>query len=69
LFTAQVPPLFASVTVATCPEPLAVAEQFVNPLVSETVGEAGTVKPAANVAEIVEPAKRAPLPLVVNPIG
>jgi hypothetical protein len=41
--------------------------QFVNPLVSVIAGEAGTTKPAANVAVTVSPAPSAPVELEVKP--
>jgi hypothetical protein len=63
----HVPPLFASVIVTVEPEVLPVAEQFVNPLGSVTVGEAGTVKLALKTTVIVWPAETAPVELVVKP--
>jgi hypothetical protein len=72
--TVQVPP---SVIVTTWPLPLADATVHVpKPLVSETVGDVGTVKPAGNVTVTESPALSAPLvfggpttvALVVKPI-
>ena len=45
--------------------PTAVAVQLVKPVVRPIVGEAGTAKPAGKVATIVEPARSAPVELVV----
>src|SRR6266511_246916 len=71
LAIAHVPPLFASVVVAVVLEVLALAEQLVAPLVSETVGVAGTVKAELNTTVIVFPAASAPPgglpPLVEKP--
>jgi hypothetical protein len=65
--TVHVPALSARVIVAVWPLAVAVAEQFVKPLVRLTVGVAGTVKPELKAAVIVSPAASAPLALVVNP--
>src|SRR5579872_826201 len=60
----QVPPLFASVTVATAPAPVAAAEQFEKPAPRVMVGVGGTEKPEENVVVIVSPALSAPVELV-----
>jgi hypothetical protein len=59
----QVPPLFASVTVAVSDAPVAVAEQFAKPVPTLTVGLAGTVNPAGNTSVTVSPTRSAPLAL------
>jgi hypothetical protein len=45
LASAQVPPLLASVMVATVPKAVSVAEQCANPLGRVIVAPEGTVKP------------------------
>ncbi len=60
-------PAPTSVTVAVCAAPVAVAVQFANPLLSTTVGVAGTVKPTLNATVIVAPALSVPVELVVKP--
>src|ERR1700680_309219 len=65
--SAQVPPLLASVIVATVPEAVSVAEQCENPVGRVIVAPDGTVNPAGNVTVIVPPAARAPLEEVVKP--
>ena len=62
----QVPPLFASVIVATAPAPVAVAEQFENPAPSVMVGVADTEKPEENVVVIVSPLRSVPVELVLK---
>jgi hypothetical protein len=59
----QVPPLFASVIVATAPAPVAVAEQFEKAPPSTMVGVAGTEKPEEKVVVIVSPLLSAPVEL------
>jgi len=62
-----VPPLLASVTVTDNELPTAVAEQFVNPVPSVTVGEAGTVNPDGNTTVAVSPTRSAPVALELKP--
>ena len=64
--SAHVPPLFASVIVATAPAPVAVAEQFENPAPSVIVGVVGTEKPEENVVVIVSPLFSVPVELVLK---
>jgi len=57
---AHVPPLFASAMVTVVPEVEPLAEQLLAPLVSETVGDAGTLNAELNATVIVLPAASAP---------
>jgi hypothetical protein len=67
LASAQVPPLLASVMVATVPEAVSVAEQFENPLGRVIVAPEGTVKLELNVTVMVLPEFKKPLPDGVKP--
>src|SRR5436305_11763295 len=63
--SAQVPPLLASVIVATFPDLVLVAEQLVNPVVRPIAGVVEVNEKAGlKVTVIVLPAMSAPLPLV-----
>ncbi len=64
--TAQVPPLSASVIVATVPTPETAAEQLLNPLSSVTLEAVAALKDAEKVTVIVSPAWREPVELVVK---
>ena len=64
--TAQVPPLSASVTVATVPAPETDAEQLLKPLSSATVVAVAALKPAEKVTVIVSPVCSEPVELVVK---
>ena len=59
--SAQVPPLFASVTTTVALPPGLVRPQLLKPAVGVTVGEAGTVVPAGRATVIVSPAASAPV--------
>ena len=62
----HVPPLFASVIVATAPAPVAVAEQFEKPAPSTMIGVAGTEKPEEKVVVIASPLRSVPVELVLK---